>query len=64
MLSGGFGRPLKSGTSTPKMEEELVVFKKKIATRFENRDVPDSFEFPRIGGDFHKKLHNKYNFVE
>ena len=48
----------------PKMEEELVVFKKKIATRFENRDVPESFEFPRIGGDFHKKLHNKYNFVE
>lgn len=33
----------------PKMEDELVIFKKKIASRFETRDISTSFEFPRIG---------------
>ena len=31
----------------PKMENELKVFKKKIAYRFENKEIPDSFEFPK-----------------
>lgn len=47
----------------PKMEDELVVFKKKIASRFENKDIAVDFEFPRIGSTFHQKLHNKYNFI-
>ena len=38
----------------PKMEDELVVFKKKISTRFEQRDVPVDFEMPRIGSAFHQ----------
>jgi len=46
------------------MEDELVVFKKKIASRFENREIARDFEFPRIGSSFHQKLHNKYNFIE
>ena len=46
------------------MEEELVVFKKKIAQRFETRDVPESFEFPRIGSGLHKKIQAQYNFIE
>lgn len=37
----------------PKMEEELIVFKKKIATRFECKDIASDFEFPRIGSVFH-----------
>jgi hypothetical protein len=31
----------------PKMENELQIFKKKIAYRFENKEIPDSYEFPR-----------------
>ena len=31
----------------PIMENELKIFKKKIAYRFENKEIPDSFEFPR-----------------
>jgi hypothetical protein len=30
----------------PKMENELKVFKKKIAYRFENREISDLYEFP------------------
>lgn len=48
----------------PKMEDELVVFKKKIASRFENREVPHNFEFPRIGSQLHQKLNYRYNFLE
>ena len=33
----------------PKMEDELVVFKKKIGSRFDNREIALDFEFPRIG---------------
>lgn len=46
------------------MEDELVVFKKKIAQRFENRDVPETFEFPRIGSNLHRKIQAQYNFIE
>jgi hypothetical protein len=31
----------------PKMEEELKAFKKKIAYRFENSQIPKDFTFPR-----------------
>jgi len=31
----------------PKMENELKVFKKKIAYRYENKEIPDSYEFPK-----------------
>lgn len=31
----------------PKMENELKVFKKKIAYRYENKEISDLFEFPR-----------------
>ena len=48
----------------PKMEDELVIFKKKIAARFEAREVSHKFEFPRVGSQFHTKLHNKYNFID
>jgi len=58
----GFWPTDKERYVNPKMEEELIVFKKKIAQRFENRDVPETFEFPRVGGSFHKQLQNKYNF--
>ena len=37
----------------PKMEDELLVFKKKIKQRYENKQVSDKFEFPRIGSQFH-----------
>ena len=46
------------------MEDELVVFKKKIAARFEAKEVAVNFEFPRLGSVFHQKLHYKYNFIE
>jgi hypothetical protein len=36
------------------MEVELVVFKNKINARYEKRDVPESFAFPRIGTSFHQ----------
>jgi len=48
----------------PKMEDELIVFKKKITSRFENKEISDNFEFPRIGSQFHQKLNYKYNFIE
>lgn len=35
------------------MEDELVVFKKKIATRFEQRDIAADFELPRFGSALH-----------
>ena len=31
----------------PKMEQELVLFKKKIAYRFENSQIPKDYLFPR-----------------
>ena len=31
----------------PKMEEELRIFKLKIAYRFENAQIPKDFTFPR-----------------
>lgn len=37
----------------PKMEDELIVFKKKIKQRFENRDIAHNFQFPRIGSMLH-----------
>jgi len=46
------------------MEDELVVFKKKIKQRFENRDVPASFQFPRIGSTFHNQIQKKYGMIE
>ena len=48
----------------PKMEDELVVFKKKIKQRFENRDVPETFQFPRIGSSFHNKLQQQHNMID
>ena len=47
----------------PKMENELVVFKKKIAARFETKQISKNFEFPRIGSQLHYHLHQKYNFI-
>lgn len=38
------------------MEDELVVFKKKIASRFETRECPKNFEMPRFGSNLHQKL--------
>lgn len=29
------------------MENELMIFKKKIAYRFDNREIPNTYEFPR-----------------
>lgn len=48
----------------PKMEDELVIFKKKIATRFESKEIAHDFEFPRIGSQLHQRLNYKYNFLE
>jgi hypothetical protein len=48
----------------PKMEDELVIFKKKIAGRFESRDISTQFEFPRIGSQLHQKLNYQYNFLD
>lgn len=48
----------------PKMEDELIIFKKKIASRFEKKEIAHDFEFPRIGSQFHQKLYNKYNFID
>ena len=33
----------------PRMEDELIVFKKKIKQRFENRQIKTNFQFPRLG---------------
>lgn len=38
----------------PKMEDELITFKNKIKNRFKERDIPESFEFPRIGTNLHR----------
>ena len=48
----------------PKMEDELVVFKKKIKQRFENKDIAKNFQFPRIGSTLHSQLQKKYNEIE
>jgi len=32
----------------PRMEEELKMFKEKIAIRHKNRQIPKDFKFPRI----------------
>jgi hypothetical protein len=47
----------------PKMEDELVVFKKKIASRFEKKDIKVNFEFPRIGSQFHQKIQRQHKLV-
>lgn len=41
----------------PKMEEELKVFKKKIAYRFENSQIPKDFVYPRPNVEVER---NKY----
>ena len=33
----------------PKMEDELYIFRRKIEKRFKEREVPETFAFPRIG---------------
>ena len=38
----------------PKMENELKIFKKKIAARFANREIPDDFTFPRVTSTYEK----------
>jgi len=38
------------------MEEELETFKKKIALRFSQGQIPESFSFPRIGTELHSQL--------
>lgn len=38
------------------MEDELVVFKKKISTRFETKQISATFEFPRIGSQLHSRI--------
>jgi len=43
------------------MEDELVVFKKKIKQRFENKEIDHEFQFPRIGTALHANLLKKYN---
>ena len=43
------------------MEDELIVFKKKIKYRFENKDIDPDFQFPRIGSTLHTNLFKKYS---
>jgi hypothetical protein len=48
----------------PKMEDELIVFKKKIKQRFENRDIAQNFQFPRIGTALHSQIQKKHSLLE
>lgn len=43
------------------MEDELVVFKKKIRERFEKRDIAHDFAFPRFGTQLHAKIDKTHN---
>lgn len=40
----------------PKMEDELVLFRKKIEKRFEQKQISNNFEFPRMGSALHHSI--------
>jgi citrate lyase synthetase len=44
----------------PKMEDELFIFRKKIETRFQQKQISTNFAFPRVGSALHQTIRAKH----